>query len=181
MTRRMTGHEELTETEVQAARLVANQPRNRPDIADRLGLRSRSGHLYKAIDHLRNLGFLELTVPDKPQSRNPRCVSRKRSGLARPAVPVRGRNHASGASSVSRRRCMSSDGSSRSRLPLPGLRLGICRVKPGVRDEEEPDIPLGGWAGDVSESTARHVHGPMEPRDALQHPPCLQEAVASRG
>ena len=51
-------------------RFVAAQPKSRPEIADHLGLRSRSGHLYKAIDHLRNLGFVELTVPDKPQSRN---------------------------------------------------------------------------------------------------------------
>ena len=26
--------------------------------------------MYKAIDHLRNLGFVELTIPDKPQSKN---------------------------------------------------------------------------------------------------------------
>lgn len=30
---------------------------------------SRSGHLYKSID-LRSLDFIELTIPDKPQSRN---------------------------------------------------------------------------------------------------------------
>jgi DNA-binding PadR family transcriptional regulator len=46
--------------------------RSRPEIAEHLGLKSRSGHLYKSIDHLRNLGFIELTIPDKPQSRNQR-------------------------------------------------------------------------------------------------------------
>ena len=65
-------HESLTDTEVRILRFVDAQPRNRPDIAAHLGLRSRSGHLYKAIDHLRNLGFVEFTIPEKPQSRNQR-------------------------------------------------------------------------------------------------------------
>ena len=63
-------HEELTETEARVLRFVEGQPRSRPQIAAHLGLKSRSGHLYKAIDHLRNLGFIELTIPDKPQSKN---------------------------------------------------------------------------------------------------------------
>lgn len=63
-------HEELTETEARVLRFVEAQPQSRPEIADHLGLKSRSGHLYKAIDHLRNLGFIELTIPDKPQNKN---------------------------------------------------------------------------------------------------------------
>lgn len=63
-------HEELTETEARVLRFLEGDPRNRPDIAGHLGLMSRSGHLYKAIDHLRTLGFIELTIPDKPQSKN---------------------------------------------------------------------------------------------------------------
>jgi len=63
-------HEELTETEAQVLAFVGKQPRSRPEIAGHLGLKSRSGHLYKAIDHLRNLGLVELTIPDKPQSKN---------------------------------------------------------------------------------------------------------------
>ena len=65
-------HETLTETEHRILRFINAQPASRPDLAAHLGLRSRSGHLYKAIDHLRNLGFLEFTLPEKPQSRNQR-------------------------------------------------------------------------------------------------------------
>jgi ATP-dependent DNA helicase RecG len=63
-------HEELTETEASVLQFLERDPRSRPDIADQLGLKSRSGNLYKAIDHLRTLGFVELTIPDKPQSKN---------------------------------------------------------------------------------------------------------------
>ncbi len=63
-------HEELTETEARVLRFLEGNPRSRPDIAGHLGLMSRSGHLYKAIDHLRTLGFVELTIPDKPQTKN---------------------------------------------------------------------------------------------------------------
>lgn len=62
--------EELTATEAVILTFVADQPRGRAAIADHLGLKGRSGHLYKSINHLRNLGFIELTIPDKPQSRN---------------------------------------------------------------------------------------------------------------
>lgn len=63
-------HEELTETEARILEFTSKRPRSRPEIAEYLKLKSRSGHLYKSIDHLRNIGFLELTVPEKPQSRN---------------------------------------------------------------------------------------------------------------
>lgn len=63
-------HDELSETEAQVLTFISDEPRGRPDIAKHLGLKSRSGHLYKAISHLRNRGFLEFTIPDKPQSKN---------------------------------------------------------------------------------------------------------------
>ncbi len=63
-------HQELMETEASIVSFVSSQPRSRPAIAEHLGLKSRSGHLYKSIDHLRNMGFIELTIPDKTQSRN---------------------------------------------------------------------------------------------------------------
>jgi ATP-dependent DNA helicase RecG len=65
-------HEPLTDTERQILAFLAPGPVSRPDVADSLGLKSRSGHLYKAISRLRELGLLELTVPDKPQSKNQR-------------------------------------------------------------------------------------------------------------
>jgi ATP-dependent DNA helicase RecG len=63
-------HEELTDTEARVLAFVEGKPKSRPEIAGHLGVKSRSGHLYKAIDHLRNLGFLEFIIPDKPQSKN---------------------------------------------------------------------------------------------------------------
>ena len=61
---------ELTETEAKILLFVSGQPRSRPEIAAHLGQKSRSGHLYRSIDRLRGLGFVELTIPDRPQSRN---------------------------------------------------------------------------------------------------------------
>ena len=40
-------------------------------MAEMLGMKSkRSGHLSKTMERLRKLGLAELTIPDKPQSRN---------------------------------------------------------------------------------------------------------------
>ena len=48
----------------------------------------------------------------------------------------------------------------------------LVRVKPGVRDEEQPDIPLGGWAGDVSEIHRRGIYTVRWSRETLSsiHP-----------
>lgn len=77
-------HEELTKTEARVLGFIQNQAKTRPEIAGHLGLKSRSGHLYKAIDHLRNLGYIELTIPDKPQSKNQkmRITEKGRAWLA---------------------------------------------------------------------------------------------------
>jgi ATP-dependent DNA helicase RecG len=65
-------HDELSAAEVSVLRFVADRSRNRREIGEHLGLESRSGHFYKAIDSLRNLGLIELTIPDKPRSKNQR-------------------------------------------------------------------------------------------------------------
>jgi ATP-dependent DNA helicase RecG len=65
-------HEELSAAEVSVLRFVADRSRNRREIGERLGLKIRSGHFYKALETLRNLGLIELTISDKPQSRNQR-------------------------------------------------------------------------------------------------------------
>ncbi len=69
-------HEESTEVladaELAILRFLEAGLRSRPAIAEHLGLKSRSGHLYKSLHHLREIGFIELTLPDKPQSRNQR-------------------------------------------------------------------------------------------------------------
>lgn len=61
---------DLSAIERQIMALLANGPKKRPEIADHLNVRNRSGNLYRAIFHLREIGAIELTIPDKPQSRN---------------------------------------------------------------------------------------------------------------
>ena len=63
-------HDELSAIEVGVLRFVAAQPRSRGEIAEHLGLKSRSGHFYKVIDSLRNLGLIEFTIADKPRSKS---------------------------------------------------------------------------------------------------------------
>ena len=62
--------ERLNQTEISILSFLDDGPQNRLAIAKQLGLKSRSGHLYKAIQKLRDLKCVELTIPDKPQSRN---------------------------------------------------------------------------------------------------------------
>ncbi|MEX1028000.1 MAG: RNA-binding domain-containing protein [Candidatus Paceibacterota bacterium] len=63
-------HDDLTETELKVLWFLRNEPQSRAAIAEYLGLKSRSGHLYRSIDHLRGVGLAELTIPDKPQSKH---------------------------------------------------------------------------------------------------------------
>ena len=77
--------EELNQTELTILGFLENTPQNRPAIARQLGLTGRSGHLYKAIFHLREIGCIELTLPDKPQSRNQkyRITEKGRTAIAK--------------------------------------------------------------------------------------------------
>ena len=77
--------EDLNQTEVTILGFLEGTPQNRPAIARHLGLNSRSGHLYKAIFHLREIGYIELTLPDKPQSRNQkyRITEKGRAAIAK--------------------------------------------------------------------------------------------------
>jgi len=65
-------HDALNATEQKITLFLKNGPRRRPEIAKHLGLASRSGNLYKAIDRLREIGLLDLTIPAKPRSKNQR-------------------------------------------------------------------------------------------------------------
>ncbi len=53
--------------------------------------------------------------------------------------------------------------------PAPSrFKVGDCvRVKPSFRDEEHPDIPLGGWAGTVSEIHRSGIHTIRWSRETL--------------
>ena len=80
------GHDRvLTETEQRILAFLKSNPRSRAEMAEMLGMKStRSGHLTKAMDKLRKVGFTELTIPDKPQSKNQkmRITQRGRTWLA---------------------------------------------------------------------------------------------------
>lgn len=57
---------------------------NRVEMAKALGMKTtRTGHLTKAVDRLRQLKFFELTIPEKPRSKNPkmRITQKKQSWL----------------------------------------------------------------------------------------------------
>jgi len=76
---------ELTETERRILVHLTTVPRNRPELAEFLGVKSgRSGHLKRAMERLRELGLAELTIPDRPQSRNQkmRITEKGRAWLA---------------------------------------------------------------------------------------------------
>jgi ATP-dependent DNA helicase RecG len=63
--------EDLNDTEAQILLVIAIVPRTRLELAGKLKVKSgRSGHLKKAIERLRSLEMIELTIPDKPQSKN---------------------------------------------------------------------------------------------------------------
>ena len=57
---------------------IADGPRSRAELARALGHRSVSGALRKALEALQELGFVELTVPEKPGSRLQRYRAVKR-------------------------------------------------------------------------------------------------------
>ncbi|MFN5904599.1 MAG: hypothetical protein ACK5A3_00985 [Planctomyces sp.] len=60
----------MNPTERTILKFLENAPQPRPAIALLLGLTSRSGHFYKAIFRLRDVGYIELTEPESSQSRN---------------------------------------------------------------------------------------------------------------
>ena len=75
----------MNPTESTILKFLENAPQSRLAIAVLLGLTSRSGHLYKAIFRLRDVGYVELTEPESPQSRNQkyRITEKGRAGLVR--------------------------------------------------------------------------------------------------
>ena len=64
-------HDALSETEAAILGFLATGAKSRPEIAEFLGVKTRrSGHLLRAIERLRDLKLAELTIPDRPQSKN---------------------------------------------------------------------------------------------------------------
>lgn len=65
-------HVELSEIEKTILRFIADETKSKPEIAEFLGMSRRSGSLFRALRSLREGNLIELTLPDKPQSRNQR-------------------------------------------------------------------------------------------------------------
>ena len=70
----------------------------------------------------------------------------------------------------------------RKRRPSAPSRFKVSdrvRVKPGIRDDDHPDIPLGGWAGRISEVGKRGMYGVRWSRETLAsiHPICKKRSI----
>jgi ATP-dependent DNA helicase RecG len=65
-------HDEvLNETDKHLLGALASGTLSRVEMAEKIGMKSsRSGHLSRSMERLRRLGLAELTIPDKPQSKN---------------------------------------------------------------------------------------------------------------
>lgn len=60
----------LSEAERRILELCAKAPKTASDLLAGLGYQSRTGNFKRALDRLLKLGWLEMTIPDKPRSRN---------------------------------------------------------------------------------------------------------------
>lgn len=84
-------HPQLNETEAKILVFLASKPKSRAEIAEMLGMSSnRSGYLSRAIQQLREFGLAELTIPEKPQSKNQRLGLTEKGEQALPG-PLRKR------------------------------------------------------------------------------------------
>lgn len=80
------GVHDLIDFECRILGVLESEPLSRAEIALALGMKtSRSGHLADALERLRSLELIELTIPDKPRSRNQkmRITEKGKAWLAR--------------------------------------------------------------------------------------------------
>ena len=63
--------EPLSEAARQVLVILATGPQSRSELTGVLGIKSnRAGHFLRAVEQLRRKDLMELTIPDKPQSKN---------------------------------------------------------------------------------------------------------------
>lgn len=62
--------DELAETEMRILQALSNQPKKTAEIASELGYSTRTRNVRSAMGRLIDAGLMELTIPDKPQSKN---------------------------------------------------------------------------------------------------------------
>ncbi|MBM4083201.1 MAG: hypothetical protein FJ272_00250, partial [Planctomycetes bacterium] len=65
-------HDRISDIQRKILSACADKPQSTPDLLALLGYGSRTGNLKKALARMRTVGFLELTIPDKPRSKNQR-------------------------------------------------------------------------------------------------------------
>jgi ATP-dependent DNA helicase RecG len=65
-------HEALTVVEFRVLQACQTGSRSTPDLLDALGYSSRTGSFKKAMSRLLNLGYISMTIPGSPRSRNQR-------------------------------------------------------------------------------------------------------------
>ncbi len=66
---RLQSHAEVTETESFVLQALRSGPLSKPDLLPRVGLKTLSGGLKKALDRLAEVGLVEFTIPEKPRSK----------------------------------------------------------------------------------------------------------------
>ena len=60
---------DVTETESRGLQALRSGPLSTPELLLRVGVKSLSGGLKKALDRLAEVGLIEFTIPDKPRSK----------------------------------------------------------------------------------------------------------------
>lgn len=60
----------LTETEKRLLELISKKPMKSSEIAESIGYKMVTGSLRKRLEQLESLGLVDLTIPEKPSSRN---------------------------------------------------------------------------------------------------------------
>jgi len=62
-------HEPMTKIELKLLAACVQNPKSTPDLLQILGYKSRTGNFKKALSRLLSQSLLEITIPDKPNSR----------------------------------------------------------------------------------------------------------------
>ena len=63
-------HEPMTDIERRLLEACSEEPQNIPYLLQVLGYEIRTGHFKRAIGRLLSHGYMEMTIPDKPRSKN---------------------------------------------------------------------------------------------------------------
>lgn len=82
-------HDGLNETEIRVLKALQAGALGTPELLARLGLKSISGGLKKAVERLSDAGLIEFTIPDRPRSKNQkrRLTEKGRQAAALPDRP----------------------------------------------------------------------------------------------